>query len=199
MQRFRSSHLVPGILASTAGLALADPPASSLPDLHPLSFADEFLVQFSNPDGSQVDPAEWAPVSQNNSFARFPYSEPQETGNRTSTRWFALTNARGRGLGFVADPARSSVPEQVLGFSALRHSVEEMDVARYHYELVEDDRTHLLVDGAQSGVGGDNSWGALAKPDRRLSGSADHRFAFLLFAINGPDEPAERWTRRPLP
>ncbi|MDR1517790.1 MAG: DUF4981 domain-containing protein [Dysgonamonadaceae bacterium] len=48
----------------------------------------------------------------------FPYVRPQENGHRSNTRWVALT-AKGKGLLVVAD--------SVIGFNALRNSVEDFD------------------------------------------------------------------------
>lgn len=49
----------------------------------------------------------------------FPYVRPQENGHHTDTRWLALKNKKGSGLLIVAD--------NVLGFNALRNSVEDFD------------------------------------------------------------------------
>ena len=48
-----------------------------------------------------------------------PYVRPQENGHRSDTRWFALTDAAGRGLLVRAD--------ETVGFNALRNSVEDFD------------------------------------------------------------------------
>ena len=47
------------------------------------------------------------------------YVRPQENGHRTDTRWVELTRKNGKGLKIVAD--------QVIGFNALRNSVEDFD------------------------------------------------------------------------
>ncbi len=49
----------------------------------------------------------------------FPYVRPQENGHRTDTRWIELTNAGGKGIRIEAD--------SLLGFNALRNSVEDFD------------------------------------------------------------------------
>lgn len=49
----------------------------------------------------------------------FPYVRPQETGHRTDTRWLSLTPRSGNGLMIQAD--------NVIGFNALRNSVEDFD------------------------------------------------------------------------
>ena len=47
------------------------------------------------------------------------YVRPQENGHRTDTRWVELSRKNGKGLKIVAD--------QVIGFNALRNSVEDFD------------------------------------------------------------------------
>ena len=84
------------------------------------------------------------------------YSEPQENGNRTATRWAALTRGDGTGL-LVA--ALGQTEADRLDVSALHYSLEDLDRAKHTYELERSDTVHLLV-GRQMGVGGDNSWGA---------------------------------------
>ena len=48
----------------------------------------------------------------------FPYVRPQENGHRTDTRWVAFSSAS-NGLAVIAD--------SLLGFNALRNSVEDFD------------------------------------------------------------------------
>ena len=49
----------------------------------------------------------------------FPYVRPQENGHHTDTRWVKLANKSGKGLQVLAD--------EVIGFNALRNSVEDFD------------------------------------------------------------------------
>ncbi|MGL5272697.1 MAG: beta-galactosidase small subunit, partial [Phocaeicola sp.] len=49
----------------------------------------------------------------------YPYVRPQENGHHTDTRWLALSGGKG-GLTIVAD-------EQLIGFNALRNSIEDFD------------------------------------------------------------------------
>jgi beta-galactosidase len=92
----------------------------------------------------------------------FPYVRPQETGNRTETRWLALRDERGLGLLVVGEP--------LFDWSALRFTQEDLDegpqkTGRHTYDLVRRDFVSVNLDLAQMGVGGDNSWGA--QPLRR--------------------------------
>jgi beta-galactosidase len=94
-----------------------------------------------------------------------PYIRPQENGNRTDTRWVALSNGEGKGLLAVAD--------SVMEFSALFFDDEDFDegqtpVHRHGWDLEERDHVTLDLDLGQMGVGGDTSWGARPHPQYTL-------------------------------
>ncbi|MEL6329759.1 MAG: glycoside hydrolase family 2 TIM barrel-domain containing protein [Planctomycetota bacterium] len=125
----------------------------------------------------------------------FPYSEPQETGNHTSTRWFTLTGRSGAGLLVLADPAGCTVPEQAIGFAAVPFDAGEADVAKYWHE-VDNSRTFLHIDTAQTGVGGDNSWGARPKPQYTLRPDA-YTLAFVIKPVASERDATERLEFRP--
>lgn len=120
----------------------------------------------------------------------FPYSEPQETGNHTSTRWLTLTDGTGAGLLIVADPAGCSVPEQALSIAAVPFDAREAEHAKYWHE-VDMTRTVLHIDTAQTGVGGDNSWGALPKGRYTLK-PEPQRVAFVLRPVRSVKEADAR-------
>ena len=61
-----------------------------------------------------------------------------------------------------------------------RAAVRDDLLACCDVELDADGQTHLLIDAAQTGVGGDNSWGARAKPEFTLRPNRDHRLAFWI-------------------
>jgi beta-galactosidase len=121
----------------------------------------------------------------------FNYSEPQETGTHVSTRWLALVSEDGPGLAVFADPEGCSVPEQAITFSALPYATEDIERAKYAYELEPSGFTWLSLDTAMMGVGGDNSWGAREKADYRLKPTG-HKVAFVLRPIRGMAEIAKR-------
>ena len=83
----------------------------------------------------------------------FQYSEPQETGTHVSTRWLALTGADGAGLAVFADPEGCSVPEQALTFSALPYSTEDLEQAKYAWEMAPAGFTWLTLDTAMAPLG----------------------------------------------
>ena len=88
------------------------------------------------------------------------YSKPQENGNKVDVRWLAVTNARGVGLLAAGMPHLSA---------AVRHYTHE-DIwnAKHAYELTRRPETYINLDDRQMGVGGDDSWGALAHEPYRL-------------------------------
>ena len=85
------------------------------------------------------------------------YIRPQECGNKTDTRWFSLQNNNGLGLKITG--------EQALSFSTLNVSAESLDPGktksqRHTNDVKPEDTVFVHVDLVQTGVGGDNSWGA---------------------------------------
>ena len=121
----------------------------------------------------------------------FQYSEPQETGTHVSTRWLALTSEDSPGLAVFADPAGCSIPEQAITFSALPYAAEDIEAAKYAWELEPAGFTWLTLDTAMMGVGGDNSWGAREKAGYRLK-PGSHSVAFVLRPVNGLAEVTTR-------
>ncbi|MGL5894193.1 MAG: beta-galactosidase small subunit, partial [Bacteroidales bacterium] len=86
----------------------------------------------------------------------FDYIRPQENGYRTDVRVVELANNNGEGLRFTSN--------NYLCFSASSSSQEEYfdnsgNPIRNSLDLTKTNSTHLNLDFAQQGVGGDNSWG----------------------------------------
>ncbi|UCE43318.1 MAG: DUF4981 domain-containing protein [Candidatus Aminicenantes bacterium] len=84
------------------------------------------------------------------------YASPQENGYKTDVRWVALTNNSGVGLLAVGFPT--------VCFSTLPYSKEDLTQesrgTKHPTDLEERDFIEFHVDYRQTGVGGDNSWGA---------------------------------------
>ena len=78
--------------------------------------------------------------------------KPQECGNHTGVRWAAVTDTNGIGLRFAA-------PEP-MEFSALPYTPAELENAEHIYELPQVHHTVIRAMGRQTGVGGDDTWGA---------------------------------------
>jgi beta-galactosidase len=120
------------------------------------------------------------------------YSKPQENGNKVDVRWLAVTNAKGVGLLAVGLPHLSA---------AVRHYTHE-DIwnAKHAYELARRPDTYINLDFRQMGVGGDDSWGALAHEPFQLPAKAySYRFRLRPFAtaVDGaPEALAKRGPAR---
>jgi beta-galactosidase len=80
------------------------------------------------------------------------YGRPQENGNKTDVRWAAFENNQGIGLLVAGMP--------VLNVSARHYSQDEMENARHTHDMARTDAVIVHLDYKQTGVGGDNSWGA---------------------------------------
>jgi beta-galactosidase len=84
------------------------------------------------------------------------YASPQENGYKTDVRWVALSKKNGVGL------LASGFP--TLCFSALPYSTEDLTQesrgSMHPTDLEERDFVEVYLDHRQTGVGGDNSWGA---------------------------------------
>jgi len=105
----------------------------------------------------------------------FDYIEPQETGNRTDTRWVSLTNASGKGLLVIGMPE--------IEFNALQYTPWELESKAHPYELVPSDFVTLRVNYHQMGVGGDNSWGARPHPEFTLYPNRVYTYRFRFMPI----------------
>jgi len=80
------------------------------------------------------------------------YSEPQENGNKTDVRWLSLTDTAGSGLLVIGEP--------LVSFSAHHHTTADLEDAKYSWQMERRDDITLSIDMQQTGVGGDDSWGA---------------------------------------
>jgi beta-galactosidase len=99
------------------------------------------------------------------------YVRPQENGNRVDTRWMHLQSHLGKGLIFSSP--------QLFTFAARPYSQEHLEVTSHHFMLTPMDFTEVLIDFAQMGVGGDNSWGARTHKEYCLP-AGTYRYRFFL-------------------
>jgi len=107
-----------------------------------------------------------------------PYVRPQDTGNRTDTRWFSLTDSNGAGLKFTgAEP---------VSFSVWPFTIDDVMQAAHPYELPRRDFNTVFVDYKLHGVGGDNSWGARTHPEYTLPGDKPYRLSFTIEPLGAP-------------
>lgn len=110
------------------------------------------------------------------------YVRPQENGHRTDVRWFTLTNKKGTGLLFVAnDTFETNVSAYPLetfdsGMDIYNNQpVTEKTDHRHICDIRKGNMTDVFIDYGMTGLGGDDSWGALVhekymiKPDCKIS------------------------------
>lgn len=118
-----------------------------------------------------------------------PYIRPQENGNKTDVRWFALTDRSGSGLLVSGEP--------LLEVSASHFTPEDLSVgARHDYQLTPREEVVLRVSHRQMGVGGDNSWGAHTHDEFKLFADRDYSYTYRLRPLTDVDE-AMTASRRP--
>ena len=113
----------------------------------------------------------------------FGYARPQESGTHVGMRWMRLTDAAGAGFEIAAPTqfSASALPfgRRDIDLSVTGGSRSKGGDQRHSLELQEDGLTHVNVDLAQMGLGCENAWGALPRPQYRLK--AEPRvFSFTL-------------------
>ncbi len=97
------------------------------------------------------------------------YVRPQETGNRTDTRWFELSNEAGLGFRVTGTPT--------IDFGVLPISQEKLMNSTHIHQVLDDaDTVSVFVDYKQQGVGGDDSWGAHTYPEYKMRGKQSYSF-----------------------
>ena len=102
------------------------------------------------------------------------YLVPQECGNKVGVRYARLVDAKGRGILFEGDE---------LSFSALPYTPHELENAAHVYELPQVHHTIVRVALAQMGVGGDDSWGSLVRPEYHIDVTKPLEFTFRFKGI----------------
>lgn len=96
----------------------------------------------------------------------YPYIRPQSCGNHTDTRWFEIASAQSN----MAIRIEGSKP---IGFSALHFKDEDLDAGitkkfLHTKDVLPREETFVIIDSAQRGLGGDNSWGEPPHQEYRL-------------------------------
>jgi beta-galactosidase len=98
------------------------------------------------------------------------YSVPQENGNKTDVRWVAIGGEQG-GVMMAGMP--------LLNFSAHHYTADDLESAAHSFELTRQSFVTLNLDLQQTGVGGNDSWGA--RPDEDVTlWTQPYRFAFRI-------------------
>jgi beta-galactosidase len=84
------------------------------------------------------------------------YETPQENGNRTDNRWLIIENKSAAGIAFIGYPT--------IDFSASYFTPWDLTLnkrgEKHTYQLTKNNYISVNIDYKQTGVGGDDSWGA---------------------------------------
>lgn len=116
----------------------------------------------------------------------YRYVDSQESGNRTAIRWTTLTSPMG-GSSLRVDATGASLLEMAVYPCA----AADITLAMHPAELPARDFFTLNLDHRQAGLGGTNSWGALALPQYRLQPDRPYHWAFLLSFAETPVPPRQ--------
>lgn len=109
----------------------------------------------------------------------YPYIRPQENGTKTDIRWWKMLNPAGSGVEVVAAASFSA--------SALHYTIESLDEGWHKQnghspEVEEADLTNLCIDKVQTGLGCEDSWGRITRPEYQVP-YADCEFTFILTPV----------------
>ncbi len=121
----------------------------------------------------------------------YPYLRPQETGNKSDVRWMALSDDGGMGVLFVGDGSISCSAQRIHPHSldngeylwdTERKLQYPADAKRplHSHELEFEDTLYINIDYLQTGVGGDNSWGALPLSKYRLFPHSYYSYGYYM-------------------
>ena len=106
----------------------------------------------------------------------YSYIRPQETGTKSDLRWWKTLNAAGRGIQVVAAEPFSA--------SALHYTIESLDEGTHKQqghspEVDEADLTNFCFDLIQAGLGCEDSWGRITRPEYQVP-YGNYEFTFIL-------------------
>lgn len=106
----------------------------------------------------------------------YPYVRPQETGHHTDCNWLEIGKMR------------VTAAESPFEFNALRASIEDLDprnedgsrIWGHVNDIPVRPYVELCIDGAMTGVGGYDSWGAKPEPSRTLFSNQNYHYGFVI-------------------
>ena len=109
----------------------------------------------------------------------YSYIRPQENGTKSDLRWWKTLNVSGHGIQVVAAEPFSA--------SALHYTIESLDEGTHKQqghspEVEEADLTNFCFDLIQAGLGCEDSWGRIARPEYQVP-YGDYEFTFILKPI----------------
>lgn len=107
----------------------------------------------------------------------YAYTRPQENGNHTETQYLSVKNHESNGLLFIAESKDfdfTAYPYSRADFLTpeVDKNASDLEKIKYKlkhtYDVQERDYLYLNIDYGQSGVAGNNTWGAMALPKYQL-------------------------------
>ncbi len=111
------------------------------------------------------------------------YSQPQENGNKTDVRWASFMNKEA-GVGLLA------VGMETLSVSAWHYTMGDLEEAEYTHQMPYRKYITVNLDYKQTGVGGDNSWGA--RPHEQFTLWPDnYSYSYRLRPISENQDPSD--------
>lgn len=122
------------------------------------------------------------------------YVDPQESGNRSEIRWFQLSDPMGRNAMRV-----DATGESLLETAVYPCGADDITLAMHSVEFPKRAFFTLNVDHRQAGVGGTDSWGALALPQYRIPSKQSYQWSFMLSFPQIPSVPQGLRQQRTLP
>ncbi len=102
-----------------------------------------------------------------------PYLRTQECGNRTDVRYLKMLDKSGKGICF-------SCEDGTFECSFLPNSAAELENANHIYELPGHNYTWVRIYAANTGVGGDDSWGSPVHEEFKADPSKDYSVEFII-------------------
>lgn len=109
----------------------------------------------------------------------YSYIRPQENGTKTDIRWWKVLNKAGEGIEVVATAPFSA--------SALHYTIESLDEGwskqnGHSPEVDEANLTNLCIDKVQTGLGCEDSWGRITRPEYQVP-YGDYEFIFIITPV----------------
>lgn len=111
----------------------------------------------------------------------YPYIRPQESGNKTSVRYWQLTNEDGKGLRFEGTEALEC---QSLCYTEddLYSGVNKDRTQRHSGDLTPRNFTDVHIASRMMGLGCVNSWGAWPRPEYQMP-YRDYTYTFIISPV----------------
>lgn len=114
------------------------------------------------------------------------YIDPQESGNRTGIRWATLSSPMG-GSSLRID----ATGQYLLEMACYPVAATDIALAMHPTEFSKRDFYTVNIDHLQSGLGGTDSWGALALQQYRIQSGKTYQWSFML-SLGETPAPVQR-------